>query len=85
MLRTKYQDVGLYTLLLELLDRVLRRLRLVLLGCCDKGDISQMNADAMVLELPLELTYTLQEGKRLDISDHTTYLGDDKVVGMLQS
>ena len=59
MLRTKHQDVGLYTLLLELLDRVLRRLRLVLLGCCDKGDVSQMDADAMALEFPLELTYTL--------------------------
>ena len=85
MLRTKYQDVGLYTLLLELLDRVLRRLRLVLLGCCDKGDISQMDTDAVVLELPLELTDALQEGKRLDVSDHTTYLCDDKVVVMLES
>ena len=44
-----------------------------------------MYAEAVLPQFPLELTYTLQEGKGLDVPDGTTDLGDDEVILLLQT
>ena len=44
-----------------------------------------MDAQAVLPELPLELSYTFEEGEGFDIADGTTYLGDDEVVLLLEA
>lgn len=44
-----------------------------------------MDAQAVLPELPLELSYTFEEGEGFDIADGTTDLGDDEVVLLLEA
>ncbi len=79
MLGAQHEDVGLYTQLLELLDGVLRGLGLQLLCGGDVGDVGQVEAEAVLSQLPSELAYCLEEWQRLDVAHHAADLGDDEV------
>ncbi len=73
------EDVGLDAQLLELLDGVLRRLRLVFLRGGDVGDVGEVHAEAVLAQLPLELADALDEGERLDVAHRAADLGDHEV------
>ena len=85
MLSTQDEDIGLDTDLLELLDGVLGGLGLHFASRSDIGDVGQVDAQAVLPELPLELSYTFEEGEGFDIADGTTDLGDDEVVLLLEA
>ena len=51
----------------------------------DIGDVGQVDAQAVLPELPLELSYAFEEGEGFDIADGTTDLGDDEVVLLLEA
>ena len=68
MLCTQNKDVRLNTQLLQLLHGVLRRLRLVLLGRSDVGNVGQMDAEAVLAQLPLQLAHAFDERKRFDVA-----------------
>ena len=78
-LGAKDEDVGLDADLLKLLDRMLCRFGLQLLGCGDIGHVSQMDAEAVGAHLPAQLTHALEIGQRLDVADGAADFGDDEV------
>ena len=85
MLSAQDEDIGLDTNLLELLDGVLGGLGLHFTSRSDIGDVGQVDAQAVLPELPLELSYAFEEGEGFDIADGTTDLGDDEVVLLLEA
>ena len=64
---------------------MLGRLGLHFASRSDIGDVGQVDAQAVLPELPLELSYTFEEGEGFDIADGTTDLGDDEVVLLLEA
>ena len=84
MLRTKYQHIGLQTILQQSLNRVLSRLGLQLGTCRHIGYKCQMNQRRIAItELIAQLTYRLNVRQRLDIAHRTTDLGNDHIVALL--
>ena len=79
VLRAQDKHIGLHTQLLELLDGVLRGLRLVLLRGGDERHVGQVDAEAVASQLPTQLADALDEGQRLDVAHRATDLGDDEV------
>jgi hypothetical protein len=69
----------------QLVDRVLRRLRLQLAGGIDERDIRDVQVEHILLsDLTPELTDRLEERERLDVADRSADLADDDVgVGRL--
>jgi len=64
---------------------VLSRLGLHLAGSSNVGYIGQVNAEAILPQLPLELTHAFKERQGFDVPYRTAYLCDDKVVLTLLS
>ena len=46
----------------------------------DIGHIGEVHHHTLILQLPLQLSHTLEERQALDISHRTTYLSDHKVI-----
>ena len=80
VLSAQNQHIRLDTQLLKLLHRVLRRLRLKLLGSSDIRHISQMHAQAVLPQLPTELSHSLKKRKRLNVANHAANLSDYEII-----
>ena len=75
-------DVGVDTDAAQLVDRVLRRLRLQLARGLDERDERDVQVeDVLVPDLAPELADRLEERERLDVADGAADLGDDDVRG----
>ncbi len=73
------EHVGLYAELLELLDRVLCRLGLQLLGRRDVRHVREVYAQTVGFKLPTQLADGFEERKAFDISHHAPYLGNHEI------
>ena len=79
-MRAADDDVGMDTDAAQLVDRVLRRLRLQLAGRLDERDERDVDVDDVLgADLPPELADRLEERQRLDVADGAADLGDDDV------
>ena len=75
------EDVGLDADLAQLLDGVLRRLGLQLVGGGDVGDEREVDEEGVAAaDVLAELADRLEEGQRLDVADRAADLDDDDVV-----
>lgn len=74
------KHVGLDAHLLQLLYRVLRRLRLQLLCGVEKRHICQVDADAVRAKLPFQLTHALEKRQRLDVAHGAADFRDYEIV-----
>ena len=73
-------DVGMDTDAAQLVDRVLRRLRLQLAGGLDERDVGDVQVeDVLRAGFPAELADRLEERKRLDVADRAADLRDHDV------
>src|SRR5206468_9334192 len=83
LVRAADDDVRMDTDAAELVDRVLRRLRLQLPGGLDEGYERHVDVrDVLRTYLAPELANRLEEGQRLDVPDRAADLGDDDVCGL---
>ena len=79
-LRAAQQHVGLDADAAQLVDRVLRRLRLQLAGVADVGHERQVDEHALApADVDRELADRLEERQRLDVAHRAADLGDDDV------
>ena len=80
LVRAADDDVGMDTDAPQLVDGVLRRLRLQLAGGLDERDERHVDVDDVLLpDLPPELADRLEERQRLDVADGAADLRDDDV------
>ena len=80
LVRAADDDVGMDTDAPQLVDGVLRRLRLQLAGRLDERDERDVDVDDVLLaDLAPELADRLEERQRLDVADGAADLGDDDV------
>jgi hypothetical protein len=80
LVRAADDDVGMDTDAAQLVDRVLRRLRLQLAGRLDERDERDVDVDDVLgADLAPELADRLEERQRLDVADGAADLGDDDV------
>ena len=80
LVRAADDDVGMDTDAAQLVDRVLRRLRLQLAGRLDERDEGDMQVENVLrADLAPELANRLEERERLDVADGAADLGDDDV------
>ena len=80
LVRAADDDVGVDTDAAQLVDRVLRRLRLQLAGRLDERDERHVEvADVLRADLAPELADRLEERQRLDVADGAADLADDDV------
>ena len=78
--RAADDDVGVDTDAAQLVDRVLRRLRLQLARRLDERDERDVEVeDVLGADLAPELADRLEERQRLDVADRAADLGDDDV------
>ena len=85
MLRTQHQDIRLYTRFLQLLNRMLRRFRLIFFCCSNIRDIRQMHAQAVSSQLPLQLAHTFNERKRFYVTNRSTDFRNHEIKLVLTS
>ena len=79
-MRAADDDVGMDTDAAQLVDRVLRRLRLQLAGRLDERHERHVDVhDVLRPDLAPELAHRLEERERLDVADRAADLGDDDV------
>ena len=79
-LRAAEQHVGLDADAAQLVDRVLRRLRLQLARVADVGHEREVDEEAVPpADVDRELADRLEEGQRLDVAHRPADLGDDDV------
>jgi hypothetical protein len=79
-LRARHHDVRVDTDAAELVDRVLRRLRLQLAGVLDERNKRHVDIDDVLRpDLAPELTNRLEEREPLDVADRPADLGDHDV------
>ena len=84
MLCTEHQDLWLDAKTLQLLHAHLGGLRLQLTCCCQKRHVGKVYIQcARRTQLPPELADGLQERLTLNVADSASYLGNDKVKGLL--
>ena len=86
--RAAEQHVRLDADAAQLVDRVLRRLRLQLAGVADVGHERQVDEEAVAApDVDGELADRLEERQRLDVAHRAADLGDDDVdvVGLARS
>ena len=76
---TQYQNVRLDTQALQLLYRSLGRFGLQLTGSSQVRNISQVQVDGILAQFPAQLTNSLQEWERLDISYSTSDFSNHEV------
>ena len=79
MLRSQNQHIGLYTTLLESLNRMLRRLGLQFLSSSKIRHIGKVDRETIVLILPLHLPYSFYIRQTLYVAYCTAYLSNDKI------
>ena len=80
LVRAADDDVRMDTDAAQLVDRVLRRLRLQLAGGLDERDEGDVQVeDVLRADLAPELANRLEERERLDVADGAADLGDDDV------
>ena len=80
VVRAAHDRVGMDADAAELVDRVLRRLRLQLAGRLDERDERDVEVqDVLGPDLAPELADRLEERQRLDVADRAADLGDDDV------
>ena len=79
MFCAQHQDVGLYSLALQLLHTALCRLGLQFPCSMQIGYIGQMHVDGILAQLPSQLSDGFQKGCTLDVAYGASYLGDDEV------
>ena len=83
LLGAEHEYVGLYSLALQFLHRVLCGLCLQLSRCLQIGDVCQVYAHCISAHLPFHLAYRLKERCALDVANRSSNLGDDEVVVIL--
>ena len=82
-MRAADDDVRVDTDAAQLVDRVLRRLRLQLAGRLDERHERHVQVeDVLLADLAPELADRLEERQRLDVADGAADLGDDDVGGL---
>ena len=82
LVRAADDDVGVDTDAAQLVDRVLRRLRLQLAGRLDERDERDVQVEHVLgADLAPELADRLEERQRLDVADRAADLADDDVGG----
>ena len=80
LVRAADDHVGMDTDAAQLVDGVLRRLRLQLAGCLDERDERAVEVEHVLrADLAPELPDRLEERQRLDVADRAADLGDDDV------
>ena len=80
LVRAADDHVGMDTDAAQLVDRVLRRLRLQLAGGLDERHERHVDVhDVLGADLAAELAHRLEERQRLDVADGAADLGDDDV------
>ena len=79
VLGAQYQDIRLDTQALQLLYGSLSRFGLQFTGSSQIRNISQVQVDGILAQLPAQLTNGLQEWERFDIAHSTTDFGNHEV------